>query len=440
MLKRIIIRFAAFSAFIGLVYWIYAWHRPLAPIIPFPPEHFSETAIRRGAVIAASGYCAECHTRHDGFLGAQFAGDYKMNTPFGAIYSSNITPDVKTGIGAWSGEAFRKAMREGISRDGHHLYPAFPFDHFTKMTDQDLNDLYAYLMTRPATLQRPRKNDLIFPFNLRFLQAGWKFLFLHSGSYVPDQQHDPLFNRGAYLAEGAGHCAACHSPRNIMGAEKKGAEAYNGAEIDGWRAPPLNGHNPSPVSWNEEELYAYLRTGSAPLHGVTAGVMAEIIHTYLSQFPDADIHALAHYFASKMTHKDDEQKDEKALAWAMSSSQQDLSRALNSEEDARLYQVTCAQCHSNFGHKLLHTRPELALNSALWLDEPTNLFQVMLGGVKVHEGQEGLVMPSFATALSDHDMARIAAYLRRTRTTLPPWKDLEKKAAQIRAKMKAQSQ
>lgn len=418
----------------------WAWHPAIAPVSPPEAADFSEDSIARGAIIAASGYCAECHTRtaspkKNGLpAGAVFAGDFEMDTKFGTLFSSNITPDPKTGIGTWSEDAFRRAMREGISRDGRNLFPAFPYDHFTKMTDNDIDDLYAYLMTRPAVNQTVRQNTMPFPLNLRLLQAGWKLLFFRSGVYRPDPKHDILWNRGAYLAEGAAHCSSCHTPRNLLGAEKQG-NLYDGAEIDGWIAPPLNASNPAPTTWTEDELYAYLRTGSAPLHGVTAGPMAPVIHSFLSQLPDTDLRAVAHYFASKTDHPDSTAKNSEARARAMQVSGLGISGTFDGDEDARLYQRACAACHVNSGTIPANGRPELSLSSALWLDEPDNLFMVMLGGVRADEGQKGLVMPSFATALTNQDMARIAAWLRRTRTTRPPWTDLEKKAQQAREQL-----
>lgn len=430
VIKRLLAGAVGAGVLGGLGFLYYAWYPSLATITPPVASSFSAEQIERGRIVAAEGYCAECHTRTDMGGGPELAGDYKMETPFGAIYSSNITPDPETGIGRWSEEALRRAMRYGVSREGEHLIPAFPYDHFTKMTDQDIADLYAYLMTRPAVHMTQRPNELPFPLSLRIGQAAWKLMFFTPGVYKPDPSHDALWNRGAYLAEGNAHCGACHTPRNLMGAEKKGS-AYDGAVVDNWIAPPLNEHNPTPTTWTEEELYQYLRNGVAPLHGPAGGPMSPVAHRFLATVPEEDVHAIAHYFADVDKAAEREKHDPAALALAMEQSKKDLIGP-NSDPDAKLYQGACAACHYNAAPSPVLGRPDLALNNALWLDEPTNLFQVMLRGLTAEEGQSGVAMPSFYNALSDADMARLAAYLRRTRTTLPPWKDLEKKAADVR--------
>ncbi|WP_246495165.1 cytochrome c [Ameyamaea chiangmaiensis] len=412
----------------------YAWYPSIAPIAKPAASSFSDEAVRRGALVAAAGYCAECHTRQDRGGGPALAGDYAMETPFGAIYSPNITPDPETGIGHWSEAAFKRAMNRGVSRDGSHLYPAFPFDHFTKVSDQDVADLYAYLMTRAPVHMEHRANTVPFPFSIRLLQAGWKLMFFTPGRFRPDPNHDTQWNRGAYLAEGDAHCGSCHTPRNLLGAEKA-SHAYDGAVIDGWIAPPLNDHNPTPVVWTEDELFAYLRHGVAPLHGSAAGPMAPVPHQFLSQLPESDVRAIAHYYADLDHAAARAGQDQAAIAVAMAQSKIDLTGP-QTDPDARLYQGACAACHYNAAPAPVSGRPELALNNALWLDEPNNLFMVMLHGIGAAEGQDGIAMPSFYAGLSDADMARIAAYLRRTRTTRPPWTDLEKKAAAMRATLK----
>ncbi|QDH16613.1 cytochrome c [Swingsia samuiensis] len=442
MLKRIItfvfgISILSFGVLAGVIFLAYAWHPAIAPISRPDPHSFSEDTIKHGKIIATEGFCAECHTRKDLNGGPVFAGDYRMETPFGAIYSSNLTPDPDTGIGKWSLAAFRRAMHDGIARDGSQLYPAFPFDHFTKMSDKDVADLYAYFMSIPAVHQKPRNNTVPFPLNVRLIsQAGWKLLFFTPQRYQYDPKHDKKWNRGAYLAESISHCGACHTPRNLLGAEKLNHQ-YAGGSVDGWDAPPLNQHNPTPTPWTEKELFAYLRTGVAPLHGSAAGPMSDIPHHYLSQAPKEDVEALAYYFASLDQSAQRDGNEDAMIKRAMNMSGQDLTGPQTHDPDARLFQSACGACHYNSGPQPVLGRPELALNSALWLDDPTNLFQVMLNGISAGEGQKDVAMPSFYAALSNHDMARIASYLRRTRTTLPPWNNLEQTAARIRASLPA---
>nr|WP_194303369.1 cytochrome c [Acetobacter estunensis] len=409
----------------------YAWYPALPKIDPPKASQFSAEKIERGRIVAAESYCVECHTRQDGHAGPTLAGDYKMVSPFGAIYSSNITPDPETGIGNWSEDAFRRALQLGVSRDGSHLLPAFVYDHFTKMSDADISDLYAWIMTRPAVHMTHRQNDFPLSVTPRIGLAGWKLLYFTPGRYKPDPKHDAEWNRGAYLAEGAAHCGACHTPRGLLGAEKLPGYAYDGGAVDGWTAPPLNEKNPTPVVWTENELYQYLRNGVAPLHGPAGGPMSPVAHDFLATVPESDVHAIAHYFAS-VDHADERVAgDAAAIKQAMEDSKRDLI-GFNTDPDARLYQGACAACHYNAAPAPVLGRPELALNSALWLDEPTDLYLIMMRGLSNKEGQTGVAMPSFYNALSDHDMARIAAYLRRTRTNMPPWTDLDRKAAEAR--------
>jgi mono/diheme cytochrome c family protein len=351
-----------------------------------------------------------------------------MATPFGVIYSTNITPDPETGIGTWSEAAFARATREGVSRDGSHLLPVFSFDHFTKLSDEDVRALYAYFMTRTPIHAPAQPNGIPFPLNIRYLQAGWKLLFFRPGRFEPDAGKSAEWNRGAYLALGLSHCGACHTPRNLLGAEKSG-HAYGGAVIDNWVAPPLTAANPAPAPWTREELYDYLRTGTSVLHGPAAGPMAPVIQG-LAALPDSDIRAIATYFADVDEAADRLQSLSTAVSHAMSYASARAGEQF--DPDARLYTTACASCHYNAGSTPLAARPDLALNSSVHLSDPSNLIQVILRGMGADEGMPGVVMPAFGRALSDADIVRIAAYLRRTRTNLPPWPDLVMKVVAIR--------
>jgi mono/diheme cytochrome c family protein len=402
-----------------------AWHPAIAPVAPSVPNTFASTLVAKGEALAGGGYCAECHTAKGG---QPFAGGYPMPTPFGVIYSTNITPDPETGIGKWSEVAFARAMREGVARDGSLLFPAFPYEHFTKLTDDDVEALYAYFMTRQPVHSSPRTNGLPFPLNIRYLQAGWRLLFFRSGRFEPDPEKNADWNRGAYLAEGLGHCGACHTPRNFLGAEKSDA-AYSGAPIDNWFAPPLTAANPDPAPWTERELDDYLHKGVSDLHGTPAGPMAPVVRG-LAALPPSDVRDIAVYFA------DIDRSAERAAATgpavARAISDDSLGTGETVDADARLYRVACASCHYNAG-KPLADRPELALNNALNLSDPSNFIEVVLNGIDAEDGIPGVVMPSFGRALSDDEISRIAAYLRRTRTDLPPWTDLDAKIAALRS-------
>jgi mono/diheme cytochrome c family protein len=401
-----------------------AWRPAIAPIERPAPASFSPAEVARGEILAAGGYCVVCHTAKGG---ARYAGGYPLQTGFGTIYSTNITPDSATGIGAWSEAAFRRATREGISRDGSQLYPAFPYDHFTKLADADVAALYAYFLTRPPVHATVRANDLPFPLNFRPLLAGWKLLFFRPGRFEPVPARDAQWNRGAYLVEGLSHCGACHTPRNLLGAEKND-QAFAGAVIDNWVAPPLTRANPSPVPWSIDDLRAYLATGISRFHGTAAGPMSPVVHDGLAHLPESDVGAIALYMADLAGGKS--AKVPTIIDRALAADASDLDRRY--DPDARFYSAACVSCHYN-SRTPRPERPELALNSALGLADPTNLIRVTLFGIGAKEGAPRIVMPAFGHGFSDADVARLAAYLRRTRTSLPPWPDLEKKIAQIRA-------
>jgi mono/diheme cytochrome c family protein len=423
--KKLLIAVIALGC-LGLAgFGLLAWRPAIAPVAPPASGSFPPELIAKGEALAGGGYCAECHTPKGG---QNFAGGYAFATPFGVIYSTNITPDPETGIGTWSEAAFRRAMHEGVSRDGSHLFPVFTYDHFTRLSDDDVRALYAYFMTRKAVHAPPRPSGIPFPFNIRYLQAGWKLLFFRPGRFEPDAAKSAEWNRGAYLALGLSHCGACHTPRNLLGAEKASG-AYAGAAIDNWIAPPLTAANPAPAPWTREELYDYLRTGASKLHGTAAGPMFPVVQG-LAALPDSDVRAIATYFADVDKAADRLPSISAAVSHAMSYSSASPNERF--DPDARLYTAACASCHYNAGSAPLAARPDLALNSAVHLPDPSNLIQVILRGITAEEGLPGVVMPAFGGALSDADVARIAAYLRRTRTSLPPWPDLVTKIAALR--------
>src|ERR1700692_3535069 len=268
------------------------WRPAISAIEPPAPQSFDTALVKRGRDLAAIGNCNDCHTLRGG---KAFAGGLPVPTPFGTIYSSNITPDADTGIGRWSEAAFRRAMRSGVNRDGQHLYPTFPYDHFTNVTDEDNQALYAYLITREPVRAPARENQLAFPLDQRVVIAGWKLLFLRRGTYRPDAAQSAEWNRGAYLVEGLAHCGACHTPRNALGAERASAQ-FAGGDVDNWTAYPINAQSPAPVPWDADALFAYLRYGWHLDHGVARGPMAEVVSN-LSGVPDSDVRAIATYMA-----------------------------------------------------------------------------------------------------------------------------------------------
>jgi nicotinate dehydrogenase subunit B len=389
--------------------------RSIAPITRPDASTYSAATIARGQQLAALGDCAVCHTKANGVINA---GGRAIETPFGIVYATNITPDVETGIGAWSYPAFERAMREGIHRDGRHLYPAFPYNHFAKTTDADLQALYAYLMAQAPVRAVNRETALAFPFNLRPLMAGWNALFHSSATFAPDLAQSAAWNRGAYLVEGLGHCGACHSPRNALGAEK--AEAcLAGGFAEGWEAPPLTSLSHAPIPWSEDELFAYLRTGESRFHGTAAGPMAPVVKE-LAALPDDDIRAMAVYLGS-FTGSATGKADQAVLAAKLETST--ATRAASASAlGARLYQGACAVCHEVGGAPLFGARPSLALNSNLHSAVPDNLIQVILHGIAAPVSSDLGYMPGFKDSFNDRQVAELVSWLRQQfAPDKPPW-------------------
>lgn len=396
----------------------------IAPVALTAPAYSAET-VERGRVLAALGDCAVCHTAPGGQVNA---GGRAFHTQFGTVYSTNLTPDPDSGLGRWSFTAFQRAMREGISRDGSHLYPAFPYTAFAKVTDDDLQSLYAYFMSLPAVRAETPKPEMSFPFGQRALMAGWNALFHDATPYAPDPTRSVEWNRGAYLVNGLGHCGACHTPRNSLGAELKGQQFLSGAVIDGWEAPALTALSRSPVPWTREALYGYLRRGHSSEHGTAGGPMAEVVQQ-LRQVSDSDIRAMATYLATFQVEVVEPARMASAyVATASARADQLLGEA------QRLFDGACSSCHHDgAGPKLLGVNVPLALNSNLHSDRPDNLLRVILEGVRAPASADIGFMPSFAEALNDVQIAQLASYMRaRFAPDRPAWDDLTNSVARIR--------
>jgi nicotinate dehydrogenase subunit B len=414
------------AAVIGIAGALLPW-RSIAPIARPDASTYSAATIARGQQLAALGDCAVCHTAANG--GTINAGGRAIETPFGTIYSTNITPDPETGIGAWSYPAFERAMREGIHRDGRHLYPAFPYTHFAKATDADLQALYGYLMAQAPVRAETPKNTLAFPFNWRPLMAGWNALFHRTKEFEADATQSAIWNRGAYLVEGLGHCGACHSPRNALGAEK--ANAYlAGGFAEGWEAPPLTSLSHAPIPWSEDELFAYLRSGESRFHGVAAGPMAPVVKE-LAVLPDQDIRAMAVYLGS-FNENAISKPAQDALAAKLESSTG--TRVVSSSAlGARLYEGACAVCHQVGGAPLFGSRPSLALNSNLHSAVPDNLIQVILHGIASPVSSNLGYMPGFKDSMTNDQLAELVSYLRQQfAPDKPPWVDVHAAVSRAR--------
>jgi mono/diheme cytochrome c family protein len=376
---------------------------------------FDRTLVAKGAELAAIGNCATCHTSRDG---PAFAGGLPLITPFGTIYSTNITPDPDTGIGRWTEADFLLAMREGVDRTGRHLYPAFPYDHFTRVSDEDVAAIYAFIMTREPVRAEVPANQLKFPAGLRPAIGLWKALYFRPGVYRSDGSKSAQWNRGAYLVEGLAHCGACHTPRNALGAEQRQQELAGG-EAEDWHASSLSANSPAPVPWTADQLFDYLRRGREQQHGVAAGPMAPVTHS-LARVADEDVRAIAVYVASQMPARS-----------ASDSNRVDAERAL-SGDGAQIFAGACAGCHDAPGATPPAPPVRLGLTTSLNAPDPRNAIHVVLNGLSPESGERGASMPGFAAGLTDKQVVALVDYLRARFTDQPAWRDVAERVAAIR--------
>ena len=397
-----------------------AWRPAIAAIDPPAPQSFDAALVKRGRYLAAIGNCNDCHTVRGG---KSFAGGLPVPTPFGTIFSSNITPDADTGIGRWSEAAFRRAMRSGVDRDGQHLYPTFPYDHFTNVTDADDQALYAYLMTRQPVRAPTRENELSFPLDQRFVIAGWKLLFLRHGTYQPDAAQSAEWNRGAYLVEGLAHCGSCHTPRNALGAERASAQ-FAGGDVDNWHAYAINAQSPAPVPWDADALFAYLRDGWHPDHGVARGPMAQVVSN-LSSAPQDDIRAIATYMAGVFGTPTPDRKRQGEAVLAQVKSPAVVQASKINPAGAAIYAAACATCHET-DRSPPYGGVNLALSTAIAGPDPRNVANVVLSGVRPVEGERSPIMPGFAASMNDVQISALLNYLRARFSNQPAWTGVQK--------------
>ena len=350
--------------------------------------------VSRGAYLARAADCAPCHT---GDASKPFAGGLGLKTPFGTLFSVNITSDPETGIGKWSYEQFKNALHQGIRADGAYLYPGMPFDAFTKIEESDLEALWAYVRRIPAVKAPDPENQLSFPFDVRLGMLAWRELFFAPGYFTPVAGKSAEWNRGAYLVEALAHCSDCHSPRNIMGAIK-GKALFTGTELDGFYAPDI-ASGALAKTWTRDNLVQFLKTGSSPQRGSVFGPMADVIHDSLSYLTDPDVAAIVTYLFDSPPPPD-------------MPAPQKLSPLAPGiyRRAAKLYVDNCATCHQPHGTGIAGAIPPLLGNPAVTALEPYNILAVVLEGLP-KGGQYG-VMPSFAGRLSNEEIADLANYVR----------------------------
>jgi len=360
---------------------------------PARAAHADDELIAKGKYVATEADCVGCHSAPGG---KPYAGGAPLQSPLGTLYGPNITQDKQTGIGTWTKADFEKALRHGVTKDGSYLYPAMPYQNYTKMTAADLDALWAYMQTIPAVNNTPPKDTLPFPFNVRTGLAAWQALYLQPGTFAANPHKDAQWNRGAYLVEVMGHCNQCHTPRNIaMGFENQ--HVLGGAQIEGWYAPDISGDGKSQVhQWSVAQLANYLKTGLAPDNVRAVGPMWETIHDSLSKMTLADLTAIAVYLKAEPAS---EPESPTKVRWADRSSAGQI-----------VYANNCSGCHQANGKGIAGSVPALAGDGAVTALEPYNVVMVMLEGLAPH-GSYG-AMASFANALSDDQIADVTNYVR----------------------------
>ena len=351
--------------------------------------------VERGAYLARAADCMPCHT---GDPKKPYAGNLSFNTPFGVMYSVNITSDPTYGIGTWSFADFKDALHNGVRKDGAFLYPAMPFDSYTGIPEEDLKALWAFVRRIPAIAEPRKPNELAFPFNVRLGLLAWRELFFDAAYFKTTADKSAEWNRGAYLAEVLGHCSDCHTPRNLMGAVKQ-KQHFLGADIDGYWAPSIDAAQLKKDGWTKDTLVKFFTDGSAPGKTSVFGPMAEVVRESLAYLTPADREALVTYLLDSPPPR-----DEPAPQAASPLSPADF------QVGATLYVDNCAPCHQSKGSGSTNIIPPLAGNPAVTADEPYNVIMAILGGLP--SGGTYGPMPSFAGRLSDAQVATLANYVR----------------------------
>jgi mono/diheme cytochrome c family protein len=374
----------------------------------------SPETIARGKALVEAGDCASCHTADPS---KPFAGGKRIDTPFGAIYSPNLTPDRDTGIGAWSDDDFHRALRYGVAPNGSRYYPAFPYPNFTKLTRPDLLTIHAYLATLTPFRNTPPAPELRFPLNYRVVMRAWDWLFFRPGIFEPDQQKSAEWNRGGYLVTGVAHCGACHTPKNIFGADRRG-RAFSGGLVQGWFAPRLDGAERSGLkSWSVDDIVEYLQSGrNGRSHA--DGLMAEVVVNSTSKMSDADVRAMAVYLKDLPVGP-----PEPAVAPPPSAQMAD---------GQKLYRGACIACHEVDGSGAPRIYPPLPGNANLQSADPSSTLRIILDGaetVTTPRAPNTGSMPAYAEKMSDQEIADVATDIRNSWGNAAPAVTAEQVAA-----------
>jgi mono/diheme cytochrome c family protein len=400
-MRRFALAAAALGLFAGALGAYLFWPEPAAPA---PDIATLDASAERGRYLATVGNCQTCHTAKGG---QPYTGGVRFQTAFGVLYSTNITADEQTGIGGWSFADFYHSMKRGVRPDGTHLYPAFPYTSFAKMTDADIASVYLHLKTIEPARVAAKANDLSFPYNLRFGLRAWNKLFHTPETFVADPARSAEWNRGAYLVQGPAHCGACHTPRNWLGAEQNDAALRGGVLVDEvspgkyreWSAVNLTPAKTSLGNWSTESLVAYLKQGESE-NAVVHGPMTDVIINSTRHLEDADVQAIARYL-----------KEIPAV-------EEPRGRTPSKEQLAAgeiAYTVHCGTCHLPTGLGDAVMGVTLAGNAIVQAADPASLINVVLYGPRLPPPpfvSDRTRMKPFGKRLSDEDIANLTTYVR----------------------------
>jgi mono/diheme cytochrome c family protein len=377
----------------ALLWWLNVRGDEVLSAAPQAPPNADQ--VERGAYLARAGNCRDCHTPRGA---PPFSGGRGIPTPFGTVYSSNLTPDPGTGIGAWTAAQFRRALHNGRSRDDRLLYPAFPYEAYTRIHADDADALFAYLRSLPAVVQANRAHALRFPYDTQAALAVWRALYFRPGRQVAEPARSADWNRGAYLVQGLGHCSACHAARNALGATRDAAGLGGGLiPLQNWFAPALGGGT------HDDRVAELLKTGVSA-GAALLGPMAEVALHSTQHLSQVDLAAMVLYLQSLP-------RPEAPPAAAATAAPMHLERG------AKVYASHCARCHGDEGKGVQRAYVPLAGNRAVTLESPANLVQVVLGGAfapSTAGNPRPFGMPPFANELGDEDIAAVLSYIRNT--------------------------
>ncbi|CAG9171490.1 cytochrome c [Cupriavidus respiraculi] len=376
------------------------------------PAAHASAQIERGRYLARAANCMACHTSANG---APFAGGLPLDTPVGRVYSTNITPDPETGIGAYTFADFDRAVRRGIARHGERLYPAMPYPSYARMDDRDVEALFAFLQAEVKPVRQDNPDaDMRWPFSMRWLLRVWNWLFLDSAPIQADAAKGEAWNRGAYLVQAVGHCGACHTPRGVLFAEKaldeRSRDFLSGAQVSGWSASNLTGDQLTGLgSWSAPEIAEYLRTGRN-VHATSFGPMSEVISSSTQYLSDPDLQAIAVYLKSLPGRRGETQP----FRYDASTAAQ-LAEGRFDAAGARQYAQYCMPCHGANGKGFARVFPPLAGNATVLDPSPASLINLLLDGAvtaRVETAPTDYHMPGYGWTLDDQELANVLTFIR----------------------------